>query len=429
MRYIAGEGYTMENYTYKSFIKTEKEYFKIILSNIIGRFGDSVDSIAYGWMVYELTGSTSWLALIYGVNSLPTILLQPFAGGLVEFFDKRITVILCDIGRGCVVLCTGIMLISGILQPWHLLILTFLNSCFESYRIPSGLSLIPLVLKKQDYNLGLSLNQSAGRISELIGLGCAGTIIGILGSGGAIIIDAFTFFISAVLFYLLKLPTSIEEKKHTKINVKNYCTDLYGGIQYFKKNRIIFIICSIGFLLNITAVPLEKLQAAYVNECLGLGVNAMSVGSIFLTCGLILGSLLFAFFRKIFSNKDILIYGGAFIGIIYFCLIFVGMIDYIPLRYITYGLILCIFGFINSLIGMSAQVTFMANTPNEYLGRVGSIFNAMSCSSIPAGSFLLAIVLPFSTIIHTYFCVGIITILIFIYIGTLKPIRRMEDMD
>jgi DHA3 family macrolide efflux protein-like MFS transporter len=224
-------------YSYKSFINTEKEYSKIIFSNIIGRFGDSIDSIAYGWMVYELTGSTSWLALIYGVNSLPTILLQPFAGALVEFFDKRVTVILCDIGRGCVVLCTGIMLILGILQPWHLLILTFLNSCFESYRIPSSLSIIPLVLDKQEYNLGLSLNQSASRIFELIGLGCAGAIIGVLGSGGAIIVDALTFFISAILFYLLKVPTSKKNAQHEKINVKSYCADLYGGIQYFKKIR------------------------------------------------------------------------------------------------------------------------------------------------------------------------------------------------
>lgn len=189
------------------------------------------------------------------------------------------------------------------------------------------------------------------------------------------------------------------------------------------------MICIIGFLLNITAVPLEKLQAAYVNECLNLGVNAMSLGSIFMTCGLILGSLYFVYFKKKLSNKDILIFGGTLIGIIYFCLMFVGVIDYIPLRYITYAIILCIFGFINSLIGMSVQVTFMANTPDEYIGRVGSIFNAMACSSIPLGSFLLAIAMPFLTIINTYFCVGIITVLIFLYIGTLKSIKKMDDID
>lgn len=413
---------------YQSFLATNKEYYKIILSNIIGRFGDSIDSIAYGWLVYDLTGSSAWLAIIYGVNSLPTIILQPFAGALVEFFDKRFTVIICDIGRGCVVLCTGVMFISGVLQPWHLIILTFINSCFESYRIPSSLSIIPLVLNKQDYNIGLSLNQSASRIFELIGLGCAGVIIGLLGSGCAIIIDAITFFISALLFCFLKIP-KIDNIQHSKINFKSYWNDLYGGIKYFKKNDMVLIICVIGFLLNITAVPLEKLQVGYVNECLKQGVSALSVGSVFMTVGLISGTLLFAYIKEHVSNKNILIGGGFLIGLLYFCLMFAGSISYIPARLFTYALILYMFGFINSLIGMSVQVTFMVNTPNEYLGRIGSIFNAMASSSIPVGSFLLALALPFSSIIQTYFCVGVITIIIFLCIRTLTPIREMKDLN
>lgn len=413
---------------YQSFLATNKEYYKIILSNIIGRFGDSIDSIAYGWLVYELTGSSAWLAIIYGINSLPTIILQPFAGALVEFFDKRFTVIICDIGRGCVVLCTGIMFILGVLQPWHLLILTFFNSCFESYRIPSSLSIIPLVLNKQEYNMGLSLNQSASRIFELIGLGCAGAIIGLLGSGGAIIIDAITFFISAIIFCFLKIP-KMDNIQHSKINFKSYWNDLYGGVKYFKKNDMVLIICVIGFLLNITAVPLEKLQAGYVNECLKLGVSTLSVGSVFMTVGLILGTLLFVYIKEKVSNKNILIGGGFLIGLLYFCLMFAGSINYIPARLFTYAFILCMFGFINSLIGMSVQVTFMTNTPNEYLGRVGSIFNAMASSSIPIGSFLLALVLPFSSIIQAYFYVGVITIIIFLYIRTLTPIREMKDLN
>lgn len=412
---------------YRSFFKTEREYLKIILSNIIGRFGDSIDSIAYGWMVYELTGSKSWLAVIYGVNSIPTILFQPFAGALVEFFDKKTAVILCDIGRGCVVLCTGIMLISGVLEPWHLLIFTFLISCFECFRIPSSLAIIPSVLQKENYNIGLSLNQTASRIFELIGLGCAGFIIGLLGCGGAIIIDAITFFLSASLFYILKVSKNSENTERKKISVKNYFNDLYGGILYFKENHAAFVICIIGFLLNITAVPLEKLQAAYVNECLRLGVNAMSVGSIFMTCGLLSGTIVFVYISKKFTTKQILIYGGALIGVLYFSLMYIGLISFIPMRYMAYAGILGIFGFINSLIGMSVQVAFMSSTPDGYIGRVGGIFNAIACSSIPVGSFLLAMIFPFLSIVQTYFYFGIATIFIFLLLGRLKSMKILDN--
>lgn len=405
---------------YTSFVKSETEYLKIILANLIGRFGDSIDSIAYGWMVYELTGSTTWLAILYGVNSIPTILFQPFAGALVEFLDKKAAVIMCDLGRGCIVFCTSLMLILGILEPWHLLILTFLNSCFEAFRIPGSLAMIPAVLRKEDYSIGLSLNQSACRVFELIGLGCAGAVIGLLGTGGAVMIDALTFFASALLLLLVKMPVGEKNEEHKNISVKRYINDLTAGIRYFNMNQIAVTICAIGFFLNITAVPLEKLQAAYVNECLGLGVYAMSIGSIFMTLGLILGTMVFVYAEKIISNKNIMVYGGIFIGLLYFGLACAGRLESLLFRSVVYAALLFLFGLINSLIGMSVQITMMSTTPSEYLGRVGSIFNAAANSSIPAGSFLLAMILPFLSIIQTYVLFGMAAVVIFLYIGRRK---------
>ena len=412
--------------TYRLFLRNEKEYKKIILSNVIGRFGDSVDAIAYAWMVYDLTDSASWLAIIYAVNAIPTILFQPFAGALVEFFDKKTTVILCDIGRGCIVLCTGLTFLFDVLQPWHLLVLTFLNSCFESLRIPSSLSIIPSVLEKQNYSMGLSLNQSLSRISELIGLGLSGFIVGVCGSAGALIIDAITFFISAFLFCLVKIRKTDQSQNKKKITTKAYFKDFSEGIQYFKINKKVLIICIIGFLLNLTAVPLEKLQVAYVSESLMLGVKSMSMGSIAMTCGLIVGAFMFVFINKVCSNKNILVYGGVLIGFLYFGMMNIGYIPYTLLRLMSYMMVLFLFGFTNSLIGMSVQITFMSNTPADYIGRVGSIFNAMASSAIPVGSLIMAGILPCFSIVQTYFGVGVVTVLIFLFMGRLKPIKTMS---
>lgn len=411
---------------YKLFFRTEKNYLKIVLSNIIGRFGDSIDSIAYGWMVYQLTGSTAWLAVVMGVNSIPTIIFQPFAGAIVEFFSKKKIVIICDISRGAVVLLTGILLIAGVLEPWHLLILTFSNSCFEAFRLPTGLTIVSIVLHKDYYKIGLSLNQTACRIAELIGLGCAGAVVAWFGAGGALVIDALTFFISASIFIFLKLPVTKNKNDSKNISFKNYRNDLTEGVRYFKKNQIALIICMIGFLLNITAVPLENLQAAYVNECLKLGVSALSVGSSFMTIGLILGSALFAVLSKYITNKFIFMFGGSFIGGVYLGLILIGTAGNPLLKYILYGLLLFAFGFVNSIIGMAVQVTILSVTPEEYIGRVGSIFNAMACSSLPIGSFLVAAILPFIPLAQTYILVGLITIIIFTIFGRLKTLRKLE---
>ena len=55
----------------------QKEYLKVIIANLISRFGDSLDAIAFTWLVYAITGSASWSASIFAMNQLPSILVQP----------------------------------------------------------------------------------------------------------------------------------------------------------------------------------------------------------------------------------------------------------------------------------------------------------------------------------------------------------------
>ena len=52
---------------YKDVLKN-REYRKLLLSSIINRFGDSIDAIAFTWLVYQITKSASWAAFIYTVE-------------------------------------------------------------------------------------------------------------------------------------------------------------------------------------------------------------------------------------------------------------------------------------------------------------------------------------------------------------------------
>lgn len=119
-------------------LSSQKEYLKLTMANAVNRFGDSIDMIAFSLMVYQLTGSASWVAVIFGINALPSILFQPFAGAIVERLHKKTIMILADIGRGVIVGVTAVLLMLDLLQPWILLVLTFINSTLESLRIPAG---------------------------------------------------------------------------------------------------------------------------------------------------------------------------------------------------------------------------------------------------------------------------------------------------
>ena len=68
---------------------SQKQFLKLMLASLVSRFGDSLDVIAYTWIMYEVTGSESLMALIMGLNYVPTVLLQPCAGALVDRMKKK----------------------------------------------------------------------------------------------------------------------------------------------------------------------------------------------------------------------------------------------------------------------------------------------------------------------------------------------------
>lgn len=127
------------NLIYK-ILKTQKQYMKIIISNVVNRFGDSIDQIAFVWIVYEITHSAVWSTIIFGMNILPTICIQPFAGAFVERLKKRNIMVLCDMMRGLFALSIVFLYVGHLLTPWVLLGVTFFNSTVEALRVPAGLS-------------------------------------------------------------------------------------------------------------------------------------------------------------------------------------------------------------------------------------------------------------------------------------------------
>ena len=187
-----------EKVSYKDILK-QKEYLKIMMASLINRFGDSIDAIAFTWLVYAITGSASWSALIFAVNQLPSVLVQPFAGAMVEGMNKKRLMVVTDLIRGIITAGLAVLYLADRLNPWVLFGFTLINSSVEAFRLPASLAVVPKILEKKYYEYGTALKSTLSTVVELIGLGAAGVIIGTLGIGTAIAIDGISFFGSAFI--------------------------------------------------------------------------------------------------------------------------------------------------------------------------------------------------------------------------------------
>jgi MFS family permease len=388
-----------------------KEYMKTIIASIINRFGDSIDSIAFAWLVYQVTNSAAWSAIIFGVNRIPTIFLQPIAGALVEGRKEKRIMVSTDIIRG---LCVGFVAtasLAGFLNQWILLICTIIISCAEAFNRPASAALIPKLLDREYYDFGLSLNTSASSAAELAGYGAAGVIIASFSISAAIYTDMVTFLLSAAIILSVKVAAGIN--KENVLSIKSYWHSLKDGFLYIKSSSFMLNFLIMAVFLNGILVPYNSLQAPLTSEVLHSGEAMLSVLSLAITAGMILGSAIYPYIRSRLSSYVIVSLASYSIGAFYFAIILAGrfVAPGIPM-YTVITAISMLFGIAIAISNGFVNAEFMKRVREDYVARVFSIIGAVCVAAIPVVSLTVSIFARIASTEVLFLAAGLIDILI-----------------
>ncbi|BCN31182.1 MFS transporter [Anaeromicropila herbilytica] len=399
---------------YKDIFK-QVEYMKLIIANVINRFGDSVDAIAFTWLVYQITQSASWSAVIYGVNMLPSVIIQPFAGALVERMKKKRIMVIADAIRGCIVVGLVILYLTDMVNPYILMVFTFMNSSVEAFRLPAGMAFTPQLLEQKYYEFGTSLNTTLSKIVEFIGLGLAGVIIAVFGVQTSIIIDAITFFLSAVI--ISSIFVKEEKKESDKLTVSSYLATLKSGLDYVTKNPVVRNICLLMVSINAVMVPLNTFEAPLIKEVFKQGSMLLSVLGMSTSVGMAIGSVIFPYVSKKFKVRSIIVMNGIIFGSSYLFLILVSFVTTSAVViYPSVAVFITIFGIAISMIVSVISVQFMKEVEQEYLSRTGAILNASGTAAVPIFSFLCTFLVKIFTLSQIFVASGTLFIILFLYI-------------
>jgi MFS family permease len=417
----------VEKIGYKQILR-QSEYMKTVIAAVINRFGDSIDSIALTWLVYQLTQSAAWSAIIFGVNRIPTIFLQPFAGAAIEGKNKKHIMIITDIIRGLCVCFIATAFLLGFLNQWLLLAATVIISCAEAFRGPASSALLPKLLDKKYYSFGMSMNSSACSVMELVGLAAAGVIISMFSVSTAIYIDMITFFLSAVIIMTLK----VKEEKLVKgrIDAKEYMSSLKGGFAYLKNNSLLRYFVLLAVFLNAVLVPLNSLQAPLISEVLKVNEVMLSVLGFAITIGMIVGAAIYPYLSSKLGKRGIASFGAYSIGGYYLMFVIAG--SFVSSEVIIFMLVSItsfIVGVAVALLSTFCNVEFIKNIQGEYIARVSSIFSACCVAAIPVVSFLVSILAGFTPTVVLFLIAGILDIIISIVLCQKKRFVAMSQSE
>ncbi|MDE6219787.1 MAG: MFS transporter, partial [Lachnospiraceae bacterium] len=304
-------------------------------------------------------------------------------------------------------------------NPWILLAFTLINSTVEAFRLPAALAVMPLILKEKYYAYGTSLNSTLSTVVQLIGLGVAGVIIASFGIGTAIVIDGISFFGSALILSFLRLRET--NLRRGSLPAKEYIETLKDGLRYLKRQPVIRNFCLLSVLINAAITPLNSLQSPLIQEVMGQGSALLSAFSLAITAGMGIGSFVYPFVSSKFSVRLQFSVTGILVGAGMCCYTLgVRLQSNVVLIYALTTVTTFVIGMSCSILVSALSVQFMKTVKQEYLARVGSIFNAGASAATPAASLAVSALAAFCSVSQIFICSGAICVIIFLMLSLRK---------
>lgn len=165
--------------------------------------GTWMQSVAQSWLVYTLTRSSTALGLVLAVQTLPVLLLGPYAGVIADRTDKRRLMVVLQSLMGLQALALGLLTVVHMVKFWEVCVLAValgLNNTFEN---PARQSFVLEMVGREHVRNAVSLNSTMVNAARAVGPAAAGLIIAWTGVGTCFLINAASFV--AVVYSLVSM--------------------------------------------------------------------------------------------------------------------------------------------------------------------------------------------------------------------------------
>ncbi len=231
-------------------VLSRRDFFRVWLSQAVSYVGDRFTQVALFLYVLDLyEGSAGAAGLLIMVQCLPLIIFGSLAGVFVDRWDKRRTMVACDLVRAAIIAVVPFLAADTRL---FVFVVAFLMQTATTFFTPALQASVPELLERRDEILvANSLMYSTKYFTDIVGFSLAGIAVAAIGVKIAFVIDAVTFLFSAWL--LVGIGKRLVAGAPRPGGLGAYWEDLKEGIRYHRTNPVVFSLL-VSFTLGVLAM-------------------------------------------------------------------------------------------------------------------------------------------------------------------------------
>lgn len=238
--------------------------------------------VAQAWLVYRITQSSFMLGLVSATALIPILLFGLHSGILADRVSRYRLFIATQVLAmlHAFILCA--LTLTGLVQPWHILLLAFLLGMVHALEMPARHSFITQLVPREDLTNGIALNSSLIHLARFIGPAIAGWLVVWFGEGWVFLINGITFIAVIGVLLAMRLPVRakvVEQQRHA--------TGVWEGLQFAWHNipirRALIMVGMVSLVGSSAAVLMPVFVTQILQsgaQSLGLLLGMMGAGSL-----------------------------------------------------------------------------------------------------------------------------------------------------
>jgi MFS family permease len=354
-----------------------RNYRLFFTGQSISLIGTWLTKVATSWLVYRLTGSAWLLGVVGFAGQIPTFILAPLAGALVDRWDRYRVLLATQVLAMVQSVLLATLALGGFIRVWEIIALNVLQGLIDAFDVPTRQSmLVRMVSDRADLPNAIALNSSMVNSARLLGPAIAGALIAVVGEGWCFFIDAVSYGAVIVSILLMRLEPQARAPRDTRV-----LYDVAEGFRYASAHVPIRALLLLLAVSGVAGRPFAVLLPVIAREVMHGGAGTLGLLQATAGMGALAGALYLAARTRLAGLGRVVLVSAALFGL--------GLVAFSRAHALWLALPMLLLAGTGMMLQTAASNTIIQTVVAEdKRGRVMSMLAMSLFGSVPIGSLI-----------------------------------------
>jgi MFS family permease len=242
------------------------------VGQLVSLTGTWMQSTAQGWLVYQLTGSKVLLGTVAAVGSLPMLLFSLWGGSVADRHPKRTVVLFTQTGMMLLAFGFAVLVGSGHIRPWHILVLAALGGVAMAFDMPARQAFMVEMTSREQLMNAVSLNSAIVNGARVVGPAVAGFLMAYVGMTWCFLLNGLSFIAVIAGLLMMRLPKFVPPAEPHSTG-----RHVLEGFAYVAGQRRVCLLLLLFCVVGVFGWSYSVLLPAYATDILHIGESGYGV--------------------------------------------------------------------------------------------------------------------------------------------------------